>query len=514
MGNRLGSVGAALFLTAFAGIAWFVYQQSQQEERQSLRNPAPLAMHTRAESSSAAPTPKAPPPPPPIPAWRKALDLREAKVVSPSIAALPQGKKAPQKGKKKSAMLNKKRAKAPAPPELLVQDLRDGERVLYTIDPVLQQQSLDLFESKELPYAAAVLLDLRDNSVLVMAGHSSINPKADPLEIATTPWAPAASTFKTITAAALVEKGAAKPSTKVCFHGGLSGITDALLEDNKKRDTRCESLTDAVAHSHNVIMAKLALRHLSKDNLEDIAERFMFSKNIPFEVPITPSPFEFPEKPKARAKVAAGFWHTDLSAIHGALIASIFARNGKFLAPHMVAERLLPNGETLLPELPEEQRKIPAATAKKVGAMMVHTTTRGTARRSFRRGRRSLTPGVVVAGKTGALTGKRPPNYNYNWLIGFAPAQRPEVAFAVVLANPPKWRIKAHYAASKLIQNYWARRKIIQSKPPVTLTKDGVKVLDAPSQGPTQAWKTLPPKKVGRASHAENVPRLPGAKAR
>ena len=54
---------------------------------------------------------------------------------------------------------------------------------------------------------------------------------------------------------------------------------------------------------------------------------------------------------------------------------------------------------------------------------------------------------MQVAGKTGSLTGKRAPGLNYNWFVGYAPADRPEIAFAVLLANEPKWQIKAHYAA-------------------------------------------------------------------
>lgn len=492
---------------AFASIAWFVHQKASSGDGGQIRASTPLALDgTPSTAAKKAQVAKAPLPAPPLPTWRQALDLRAAKVLTASPATIEpsaQGK----------AARKKKKPTLPAP-KALVQELDNGERLRLTLDPELQRQSLELFAQKELPYAAAVLLDLRDNSVLVMAGHSSANPKANPLEVATTPWSPAASTFKTITAAALVEKGAARPNTRVCFHGGLSGITDALLDDNPKLDKRCVDLTDAVAHSHNVVIAKLALKNLSKKDITQAAHNFLFEQDIPFEFPIEPSPVNFPDAKKARAKVAAGFWHIDLSAIHGAIIASIFARQGLYQPPHMVAERLSPEGEHIWPELTRPERKLSAKSAKKVGEMMVHTTTRGTARRSFRSRRGSLTPGVVVAGKTGALTGKRPPNYNYNWLIGFAPAQKPEVAFAVVLANPPKWRIKAHYAASKLIQAYWARRREIQNRPVLALSQDGLEIHQSRPAGKEQGLKKLLATPLRPASHAEDVAPLPGSQAK
>src|SRR5690606_7157723 len=41
---------------------------------------------------------------------------------------------------------------------------------------------------------------------------------------------------------------------------------------------------------------------------------------------------------------------------------------------------------------------------------------------------------------------------------GYAPADAPEIAFAVLLANEPAWRIKAHYAGRRLVQIYLERR--------------------------------------------------------
>jgi microcystin degradation protein MlrC len=85
---------------------------------------------------------------------------------------------------------------------------------------------------------------------------------------------------------------------------------------------------------------------------------------------------------------------------------------------------------------------------------------------------------MEVAGKTGSLTGKRAPALNYNWFIGYAPADKPEIAVAVVIANEPAWRIKSHYAARRLIQIYLERRDAIRTHRDLRLAPEGL-VLDA-----------------------------------
>src|SRR5690606_18605272 len=163
-------------------------------------------------------------------------------------------------------------------------------------------------------------------------------------------------------------------------------------------------------------------------------------------------PAHIPADPIERAKVAAGFWNVDLSPLHGAVMASIFARGGTYQPPHVIAQVIGPDGSDLTPARPKASRVLNRDVAQAVGEMMVGTTTTRTARKSVRDAQgNDYIPGVAVAAKTGSLTGKRPPALNYNWLVGYAPADAPEIAFAVLLANEPAWRIKAHYAGRRLV---------------------------------------------------------------
>lgn len=452
--GRFGGLGAIFFLATLGGIAFYVQQQTIPEARDELRKPA-TALPNAVETDAAAPL-----------AWRERLDLGAITLMSvheagasttPAKPPTPPPSGEPGSPAAETGELTIDAAKA-----RYVQDLADGHQLLYTLDPVLQQSAQQIFRNREVPYAAAVILDLRDNSVLAMAGHSTMDPQVDPLEILTTAWAPAASTFKLVTAASLLENGVATPDSKICYHGGLQGITDDLLVDDPKLDTRCDALDQAIAQSYNLVLAKLALKHLDQRKLDETATNLLFQTEIPFEFTIEPSPAHIPTDDRSRAKVAAGFWHVDLSPIHAAVLASIFARGGMYQPPHVIAQVVGPDGSDLTPPLAAASRVLGESVALQVGEMMVGTTRSGTARESFRDPQGvDFIPGIEVAGKTGSLTGKREPVLNYNWFIGFAPADKPEIAFAIVLANPSAWKIKAHYAARRLIQIYFERRDAI-----------------------------------------------------
>jgi len=456
------------FLGTLAAIAFYVQGQSTLEDRESERKVVTILADEPVDA-----------PPLPLP-WKDRLDVSAATLVPILGSPDPNTSGAPT-----ATPAGAVQTRIDAQEALYVQDLNDGHRILLTLDPVLQDSALTIFRNREVPYAGAVMIDLRDNAVLVLAGHSTMDPAVDPLEIVGTAWAPAASIFKLVTTAALLDSGAATPATKACFSGGLHGIEDRDLRDDPARDKRCETLSSAVAHSHNLVIGKLALKHLDQDTLTGMSRSLLFETEIPFEFNIERSPAHIPDAPTERAKVAAGFWNVDLSPIHAALMTAIFARGGMHQPPHIIARVIAPDGTDLTPPLPTASRAIAQDVADAVGLMMQSTTLEGTARSSFRdRHGVPYIRGVTVSGKTGSLTGRREPFFNYNWFVGFAPAERPEVAFAVLLANEPKWRIKAHYAGRRLIELYLERREAIARARDVLVTPQG---LSAPVRDPSGA---------------------------
>jgi len=44
----------------------------------------------------------------------------------------------------------------------------------------------------------------------------------------------------------------------------------------------------------------------------------------------------------------------------------------------------------------------------------------------------------------------------YSWFVGYAPAHKPRLAFAVVIGNPVAWKIKATFVARRIVAEYLA----------------------------------------------------------
>ncbi|HUS65601.1 MAG TPA: penicillin-binding transpeptidase domain-containing protein [Kofleriaceae bacterium] len=336
-----------------------------------------------------------------------------------------------------------------------VQMLKDGGRVELTLDPTLQRQAERILEASPTPYAAAVMISVEDGRVLALAGRSGGEPHKNAPELALKAWAPAASVFKLVTAAALVDAGVSE-TTRVCYHDGVHSVESSNLVTHPRWDRACRSLAFGVAKSQNAIMARLANDHLDAGDLERTARALGFGAALPFELPVEPSEAEIPhESPLAFARVAAGFWSTTLSPLHGAYLAATLARGG-VTPPLRIIDRVVDRaGDSVRPDGAAPRRVISADAAQAVARMMVGTTQYGTAKSGFhdRRGR-PLLPGVAVAGKTGSLN-RVQPFLAYSWFVGFAPAERPEVAVAVLLGNGTVWHRRAHQVAAEMLSGYF-----------------------------------------------------------
>jgi cell division protein FtsI/penicillin-binding protein 2 len=336
----------------------------------------------------------------------------------------------------------------------------DGGRVVLTLDPRLQEPIEDVLRGFQIPYGGAVVVSIPDGRVLAMVGRSAAEPRLGPRELALSAWAPAASVFKVVSAAALVSEGGVSSATRICYHGGVSAILPDNLVDLPLVDRRCETLAYGLGKSQNAILAKLASRHLTAAQLARVGHAFGFEETIPFDVPVEPSHLDVPADALEFARTAAGFWHSTLSPMHGALLAAAIANHGEMPAPTLVERAFDAQGrEAAVSVANGPHRVVGLDTAREVGRMMELTTRIGTAKAAFhdRRGHRYLP--VDVAGKTGTLSAQTERGYlGYSWFVGYAPADHPAIAFAVALGNPAQWRIKATYVARRIVAEHLAEQ--------------------------------------------------------
>jgi penicillin-binding protein A len=329
--------------------------------------------------------------------------------------------------------------------------LGGGRVARLTIDPALQKQAQRVLTLSRAPMAAIVMM-APDGRILALAGRKHGPPVVEgAYSLATTVWAPAASVFKLVTAAALLQAGVG-PSDRVCFHGGLRDVSASNLRDDR-RDNQCEDLTFAVAESQNAIVAKLAHKFLDRTKLAKAARAFGLGNPVSFSLDCEASRFNVPEDELEQARFAAGFWSSELSAVGGAVLASVVANRGLRMTPRIVEEVIEADGTHRKVVAVPAERVIPARVAGAIGRMMVQTTEKGTAYKAFheRRGRPNL-GSIKVAGKTGSLDRDRPSYIGYSWFVGYAPSEKPKVIVSVLLGNQETWWLKAHTAARMMLE--------------------------------------------------------------
>ena len=346
-----------------------------------------------------------------------------------------------------------------------VADLAGGGHADLTLDPRLQSSTDDLLRTFQIPYAGAVVVSIPDGRVLALVGRSAADPRLGAQQLALHPWAPSASVFKVVSATALVQHGVSG-STRVCYHGGVSAVLPDNLIDIPSIDRRCDTLAYGLGKSQNAIIAKLVTQHLTADDVARVGRTFGFGEAIPFEIPVEASHLDVPDDRLELARASAGFWHSTLSPLHGALLAATIANGGEMPAPTLIERAEGADGRSEAVPMVAPRRVTDAAAAAEVGRMMELTTRIGTAKGTFRtkRGQRLLP--VEVAGKTGTLcanTDRGP--IGYSWFVGYAPADHPRIAFAVALGNGPSWRIKATYVGRHIVSEYLAGRAAARAHP-------------------------------------------------
>ncbi|MFN8034732.1 MAG: penicillin-binding transpeptidase domain-containing protein [Acidimicrobiia bacterium] len=136
-------------------------------------------------------------------------------------------------------------------------------------------------------------------------------------------------------------------------------------------------------------------------------------------------PFPLNQPFYAQAGIGQGF--IAASPLQMALVAAAIANNGAIMQPHVVGEVRDSDGAVVRRTTP---RAWTVGTTPEVAAqvkdLMISVVEHGT-------GTRAQVPGVRVAGKTGtAQTESGPP---HAWFIGFAPAEAPKYAIAVLVEH-------------------------------------------------------------------------------
>ncbi len=330
--------------------------------------------------------------------------------------------------------------------------LPDGRKARLTLRKDLTESMNKSFMEHPVPYGGGVAIDPTTGKILAISSASTARPNVE--NYALRALAPSASVFKLITSAALLEKEAVDPQARVCYSGGASMLSESDVRGNPNTDHTCATLEQAIGHSINAIIARLAYQHLSREDLESIALKFGFNREIPIEIPLDVSSAEFVEDDIERAKTAAGFWHVNLSPLHGALLAAAIINDGVLMRPTLVDSIYDASGNVTYTMQPQPWSVVMTADHAKTLAKLAENTTReGSARKMFA-ARKGWKKGVTVGGKTGTLSNKQP-FYTFNWYVGWGVLGNDKISVGAVVVNNEKWWIKGSHVAARLIGEYF-----------------------------------------------------------
>jgi len=314
-----------------------------------------------------------------------------------------------------------------------------GNNIILTLDAHLQEASYQALGNNR---GVVIVIDPRTGALLAMVSKPSFDPNeidrqwdsiinsaASPLlNRATQGLYPPGSIIKPMIAdAALTEKVVELRNTFTC-EGSLKIGSDYVLAENKFKAHGKVDLEEALAVSCNVTFGSLALT-MGRNKVAKTFERFGFNRPIGEEMNELPSRLpEFSSLGNGDlAQVGIGQGSLLVTPLRMAMLASTFANKGVTMKPYIVSKIITHDGSTIKNYTPEEWLKPTSPQiAELVGKMMVTVVNEGT-------GSAARLSGVQVAGKTG--TAENPHGASHAWFIGFAPADAPQVAIAVIVEN-------------------------------------------------------------------------------
>jgi len=329
---------------------------------------------------------------------------------------------------------------------------RDGRRLLYTVDPALQNRVQDVFQKHRPPYGVFVALEPQSGKILALTEYARVRSEAGGIWQRAT--YPAASVFKLVTAAGALEKGLLNYDSPVLFRGNLYRLGPQKLSESARRDQRTQ-FDEALGKSNNVVFGRVASNLLGARALKEYSEAFGFNHPIQFDFPVDMSRASIPEHSYELARCGAGFGEVTLNPLHAALIAATIANQGRMMKPYLIDWVQDPQGGKVY-EAKQEflEQPISAKTSQDLTRMMLRTVEDGTASKIFHRYGGNLMKKMAVSGKTGSLSGVNPPG-QYDWFVGFAPADQPQIAFAAMIINHDRWRVRGAFVAQEALKTFF-----------------------------------------------------------
>lgn len=250
---------------------------------------------------------------------------------------------------------------------------------------------------------------------------------------------PPGSTFKTVVAAAALESGKYHLDSQIPAGASYTlpntntQLTNSSVQGGGTNGTI--SLEDAMAYSSNTAFAQLGVA-LGDKTVDDMAKKLGYGSSITIDgseatgLPMRSVASRFPSDVSndRLALASIGQGDTQSTPLQAAMIAAAVANGGKLMQPTLV-DRVRFSDLSILPDTKPRVMSKPFSeeTANQLTTAMRAVVTKENQNLDI--------PGIPVAAKTGTAQIGVGNSSIDGWTIGFAPADKPTIAIAVVVHN-------------------------------------------------------------------------------
>lgn len=334
----------------------------------------------------------------------------------------------------------------------------------YVIDEALNAKIKRIIRSYRSDYTAVAVIDNNTGAVIALTDYTKKGNQFG-INLALSNTHPAASVFKMITAADLLENKNIDVSNEssFSFHGRGVTLYKNQLKKKKSRWSRSIKLKKAFAYSNNVVFGKAAIYNSTFSSIKRTSSKFGFDETVVQFIDVPKSHILKANNQYQLAELASGFnKETSISPLHAAAMTSIIVNDGVEKKPYII-NSIKDNRiekDIWTPQYGLE-RALSKETARSLREMMRLTVNRGTAKRTFQK--RKLNKklrSLEIGGKTGSITGGIPYGKR-DWFVSYA---KPKddlddlgISVAVMIINQKKWYIKSPVIARDIMKYYYTQ---------------------------------------------------------
>ena len=331
-------------------------------------------------------------------------------------------------------------------PDGWAEDARPGSTVVLTINNALQdiaeRQLAIAVDSLHAMGGDIVIMNPHTGEILALASRRLGTPSLANTAV-TEPFEPG-STLKPFVAAALLERGRAKPTDVVNTHNGQLELDGRVITDMHKAAQL--SLADVIRFSSNVGIVEFGQRLTPRQKYEafrDLGFGMQLGVPLPAESPGTLREPKFWSK-QTPASILMGY-EIAVTPLQLVTAYAAIANGGELLEPHLVKEIRSNDGKVLYKAEPRAVRRVMSGeTARTVQEMLRAVVEQGTATKADM-------STFEVAGKSGTArrtsgnVGYTSGNYTASF-VGLFPGNDPQYVVLVKLDSPQG----AHYAGGDI----------------------------------------------------------------